>query len=124
MLHAALCYCFFFFFFSFFMSFFFLFFFFFRFFYLESWVEMRQCDDEGMDSPAVFQVAHKANVQVFQPAFHFLYGVQVKKGLCRVLVASIASINHRYGSRFCSKPRASLQWMPYYNDISVLLRHL
>ena len=73
-----------------------------------------------MHGAPVFQVPDESHVQVVEGTLGFPDRIQVKKGLCRMLVGAVACVDNRYLADLAGKPGASFPRMAHYDDVGVI----
>ena len=77
-----------------------------------------------MGGAAVFKVADHVDGKTFEPALRLEDGVQVEKGLRRVLVSSVSGVHNRDCSHFRCISRTSLERVSHYNHVHIVVHHL
>ena len=90
---------------------------------VECGVEMAHGHDERVHGTSVFEVADQVNVQVVECALRLHHGVEVEQRLRRVLVCSVAGIDHRYRREFTRIERRSFEIVAHHDHIAVVCHH-
>ena len=75
-----------------------------------------------MNCPAVFQVAHKSNAQVFQAAL-LLDSIKVQKRLGGMVASAVACVKHGHGRELGSQAGGALLGMAYDQGIGIPSYH-
>ncbi len=87
-------------------------------------LEVGQGSGQGVDRPAVLEIADHSNMEPVDPAAGIGHGEQVQQGLGGVLVGSVAGVDHRDLGQIGCKPGAPFQRVADDHDVGVALDHL